>query len=289
MMFLRLAVLVLAVIAPGARAADPFDLYTNPVLARAPGAKGVEEVEKLTPEQITDNDRVLPGLAGALVVVKTNDNRWGKLLVQAARQKVDADTSLPMLLVHRFVTFKEGQEQAVQASAQNVCLFPGFRLNLDLGQVVPEQLGGDLRLVVDGETVYAEPLGKARLFLVTRPLPEAAPKKGEKLVVGEKFEPRYFNGTYRLHDDGRRSGKLTLEVKENGDVTGAYYSDKDGEKYAVRGQVGKAPHSVEFTVQFPRTEQFFRGWLFTGDARALAGTSRIGDREAGFYAVRVEE
>jgi hypothetical protein len=49
------------------------------------------------------------------------------------------------------------------------------------------------------------------------------------------------------------------------------------------------PHSVEFTVQFPRSEQTFKGWLFTGDARAITGSSRLGEREAGFYAVRVEE
>jgi hypothetical protein len=29
--------------------------------------------------------------------------------------------------------------------------------------------------------------------------------------------------------------------------------------------------------------------LFTGDAKALAGTSRIADREAAFYATRVDE
>ena len=46
---------------------------------------------------------------------------------------------------------------------------------------------------------------------------------------------------------------------------------------------------MRFTVTFPRSEQVFQGMLFTGDGKALAGTSRIADREAAFYAVRIEE
>ena len=91
----------------------------------------------------------------------------------------------------------------------------------------------------------------------------------EKVVVGEKFEPRYFNGTYQLYDDGRRSGCLTLQVDDDGSVRGAYYSDKDGRKYEVRGKLGTPKHSIQFTVQLPRSEQTFQGWLFTGDAKAI--------------------
>src|SRR5262249_42284365 len=101
--------------------------------------------------------------------------------------------------------------------------------------------------------------------------------------------PRYFNGTYQLYDDGRRSGKLTLKVTESGEVTGAYYSDKDGRKYEVKGKVGSPAHSVQFTVKFPQTEQAFHGWLFTGNGKAMAGTSRLQEWEAGFYALRAEE
>jgi hypothetical protein len=194
-----------------------------------------------------------------------------------------------MLLVERYVTYKEGEEQTVLTSGRGVSLFPGFRLSLDLGQVVPEELGGDLRFVADGSKVYAEPVGKARLYLLTRAVEGLEPKKGPKLVVGEAFEPRYFNGTYKLYDDGRRSGTLKLTVGEDGGITGAYYSDKDGQKYEVRGKTGTPAHAIRFTVTFPRSEQFFQGMLFTGDARALAGTSRIADREAAFYAVRVED
>jgi hypothetical protein len=269
--------------------ADAFDYYLNPVLSKVPKAEGVKELKRLTPELMQDHDRVLAGITAAFVVVQTNEQRYGKLLVQPAHKKIGDNKRLPILIIERFVTYREGQERAIQARGKEVILFPGFRFSLDLGQVVPEELGGDLRLVADGDQVYVEPLGQAKLFLVTKPLPEAAPKKSDKLVVGETFEPRYFNGKYQLFDDGRRSGTLTLQVGEGGEVTGAYFSDRDGQKYEVRGKLGKVPHAVQFVIKFPRVEQTFNGWLFTGDARALTGWSRLLEREAGFYALRMEE
>jgi hypothetical protein len=284
------AVALLALVTvSGILRADPFDLYDNKVLGKAPDAAGVRAVKELTPSVMSDHDRVLPGITGSLLVVRTNDGRWSKLLVQPARQKIADGKSVPILLVDRFVTYKEGTDEAVQASGRNLYLFAGSRLNLDVGQVVPEEAGGDLRLVADGNKVHVEALGKAKLYLLTRPLPDAQPKKTNKLVVGGKFLPEYFNGTYRLYDDGRRSGRLTLKVEEGGDVTGEYVSDRDGEKYEVRGRIGQQPHGVQFTVKFPRVEQQFQGWLFTGDGTVLTGSSRMLEREAGFYAVRLED
>jgi hypothetical protein len=282
-----LAVAALLAVAPALRA-DAFDRYTNPVLAKAPDGDGVKEVKRLTPDLIADHDRVLPGSTGALVIVKTNEGRYAKLLVEAARQKAGRRT-LPVLLINRYVTFKEGEERAVEASGQNLQLFDGFRFSLDLGQVVPPELGGDLQVGVDKNEAVVEPVGKARLFLVTRPLPGTEPKKTDPLTVGETFEPRYFNGTYKLYDDGRRSGTLTLEVDKEGDVTGSYFSDKDGRKYDVSGKLGTPKYTIQFTIKRPRSEQVFQGWLFTGDAKALTGSSRLQDHETGFYAVRVEK
>src|SRR5262249_19316379 len=264
-------------------------LYDNKVLGKAPDRPGVLGVKEMTPAQMSEYDRVLTGITGCLLVVKTNEGRWSKLLVQPARQKLDADRSVPILLVDRFVTYKEGTDEAVQASGRNLYLFAQFRLNLDIGQVVPEEAGGDLRLAVDGKKVWVEPLGKAKVYLVTEPLADAQPKKTGKLVVGEKFLPEYFNGTYRLYDDGRRSGRLTLMLEEGGDVSGEAASDKGGEKYEVRGKIGTQPNAISFTVKFPRVEQTFQGWLFTGDGKVLTGSSRMLEREAGFYAVRLED
>jgi hypothetical protein len=195
--------------------------------------------------------------------------------------------------VERYVTYRPGTERAVVASGQNVYLFDGFLFSLDLGQVVPNTLSPDLRFVAkekgDKSEVYLEPVGNAKLFLLTKPLAEATKAKAEKFVIGEVFEPKYFTGKYKLHDDGRRSGTLQLEVDEDGDVSGFYFSDKDGERYRVTGKVGTPKHTIQFTVKFPRTEQVFRGWMFTGTGLAMTGWSKMQDREAGFYATRVEE
>jgi hypothetical protein len=287
----RLAALaaVALLVLPRIARADAFDNYLNPILGKVPTAEGAHEVKQLTPDVLTDHLRVLPDSTGAFLVVMTNDGRRSKLLVQSARQKLDAQTRVPILLIERFVTYKEGSEQTVQASGKNISLFPGFRFSLDLGQVVPDSMGGDLHFVADEGKLYTEAAGKAKMYLLTKPLPEAAPKKTPKLVVGDTFEPRYFNGTFRLYDDGRRSGKLVLKVEQGGEVSGAYYSDKDGQKYAVTGKLGMPVNTIQFTIKFPRSEQTFQGWLFTGDGKALTGYSRLLEREQGFYALRIED
>jgi hypothetical protein len=275
---------------PALAHADAFDNYTNPILMKVPGSKLAEPVKQLTPELMVQHSRALPGMTAAFVVVKTNDNRYAKLLVRPAQQKISETEAVPIALVERFVTFKEGEERTVTASGHDIRLFAGFHFSFDIGQVVPAKVGGDLRFVVEGDRSWLEPVGKAEMYIVTKHFSEANPKKGSKLVVGEKFDPVYFNGTYKLHSDGRRSGTLKLKLSENGkEVEGWYYSDKDGAKYEVSGTLGNPKHQVEFTIQFPRTIETFRGMLFTGDARAIAGTSRLQDRETGFYAVRVDD
>lgn len=276
-------------LAPGGARADAFDDYLNPILAKAPKAEGVEAVKQLTAEQMVQHGQVLPGVTGTFVVVRTNDGRLARVLVQPARHKVSGTQSVPIALIERFTTFREGEERAVHAAGQNVRLFDDFRFSLDAGAVVPAALGGDLRFVARDDGFHLEPVGKAELYLVTKPLPEAAPKKAGKLVVGPKFEPRYFNGAYKLHDDGRRSGTLQLKVEDNGDVLGHYYSDKDGQKYEVDGKVSHPLHRIEFKITLPRTIQFYQGYLFTGNGAAIAGTSRLQDRETGFYATRIED
>jgi hypothetical protein len=269
--------------------ADAFDNYTNPLLNKALESDAVKELKQVTPDDLLNSDRVLPGVDGAVLIVKTGGGRNAKLVAHPARQKTDMTHSVATLLIDRYVAYKEGEERTVTATGKNLALFPGFRVSFDMGQVVPEELGGDLRFVVDGDKSYAEPVGKAKLYLLVKPLPEATPKKPDKLVVGEKFEPRYFNGKYKLYDDGRRSGELVLKVDDDGAVTGAYYSDKDGSKYEVRGKIGMPDYSIQFTVQFPRAEETFQGYLFTGDGKHLAGSSRMNERDAGFFATRIEE
>jgi hypothetical protein len=270
--------------------ADSFDYYTNKVIKDVASADGAKSMSKLTPQSITDNDRVLKDGTAALIVVRTNGERFAKVLVLSARQKIDDTRTIRMIRIDRFVTYREGTDQTLHVSGKNVNLYPGFRLSLDLGQVVPDDLPADLRFVVDGDDVYLEPLKEAKLYLITAPLPGAEPpKKTGKVEIGETFLPKYFNGTYKLYDDGRRSGQLTLKVGDDGEVTGTYTSDKDGQNYDVKGKIGAQPHTIQFTITFPRTEQSYHGWMFTGDGKAITGTTHLLDRETGFYAQRVED
>lgn len=71
-------------------------------------------------------------------------------------------------------------------------------------------------------------------------------------------------------------------------MTGSFYSDKDGAKYEVTGQIGTVKHSITFKVKWPATEQTFTGYMFTGDGKAIAGTTKLQDRDAGFYAERAD-
>jgi hypothetical protein len=224
--------------------------------------------------------------------VVTNENRHAKLLVRPGKQRFGTEQVAPVILVERYVTYKEATERTVKAKGDNVQLYADSRLQLDLGQVVPEKLGGDLVATdaKNGGSLVLKPVNKAKLFVVTKAIPGVVPKKAPKLVLGTKFEPRFFVGSYKLYDDGRRSGQLKLEVNESGEVSGSFYSDLDGAKYEVSGQIGTVvKHSVTFKVKFPATEQTFTGFLFTGNGKAIAGTSKLQEREAGFYAERIEE
>ena len=254
-----------------------------------PGTGGTKELKQVPLTLLVEHDRVLKDAPGAFLIVRTNDERWGKLLLQSGRQRVENERSLPVLLIDRYVAFREGTERTVQTTGKSVTLYPGFRFSLDRGQIVPEELAGDLRLVAEDGKVHLEAVKDARLYLLTAPPPEVVPKVAEQEHFGDPFKPRFFNGTYQLHDDGRRSGTLTLKVDDEGQATGVFTSEKDGQNYEIEGKVGPAKHALTFTIRFPRTEETFQGWLFTGDGKALAGTSRLLDREAGFYAVRIED
>ncbi|MGE3807190.1 MAG: hypothetical protein AB7K24_21215, partial [Gemmataceae bacterium] len=196
-----------------ARAEDAFDFYTNPILMKAPKAAGAKEIKQLTPEMIADADQVLPNITGGFLVVHTHGDRWAKLIVQSAFRKF-GDDNIPILLVQRYVTYKEDDERTIRAEGKNLNLFDGYRFNLSIGQIVPENVEADLRFVSKDGKTYLETVGSAQMFLMTKPMPEAEPRKVDKLKVGENFIPEYFAGKFKLYDDGRRSGTLELKVDD---------------------------------------------------------------------------
>ncbi len=294
-MIRKLMSLAFILMAPALMWADAFDNYTLPIISKAPEADGAKQIAELTPDMIVKNNQVLPNIESAMIVVYTNDNRWAKLLVSAARYKLQANPQaepeyIPMLRIDRYVTFREASERAVLASGQGISLFPGFRLHLDMGQIVPAKLGGDLEVTEQAPKQFVvKPLGKAKMYLLTKPIPDAAPQKTQKLEAGAKFAPEYFNGTFKLHDDGRRRGALRLKLGADGDISGTFVSDENGREYEVHGAVAKPNYKIQFIIQFPQTQEEFEGYMFTGDGKAIAGTSKLQGRETGFYAVRTRE
>lgn len=275
--------------------ADSFDEYTLPIISQAVGKGGVQEIAEITADQIIKNGQVLPNVEGAVVFVTTNQARWAKLLLSVARHKVSFGDQgepkmVPVIRLERFVTFREGGERSIMASGQGISLFEGFRYHLELGQVVPDALGGDLHIVARGaQDLALKPVGKAKLYLLTKALPEAAPRGVRRLEAGEKFDPSFFAGSYRLQDDGRRSGLLRLAVGEGGDITGTFVSEQNGREYTVQGSIGRPNYKVQFVIQFPQTHEEFTGYMFTGNGQAIAGISKMQEREAGFFAVRIDE
>ena len=165
---LKLCTAALMFVLPPSARADSFDNYFNPLLSKIAETKSAEKVTQLTPDAMIDHSRVLPGITGTFVVVKTNEGRWARLLVQPARHKIDAEKSVPIALIERFVTYREGEERTVLAKGENIRLFHDFRFSLDIGQVVPASLGSDVRFVAEGDKVRLEPVGKAEMYLVTK-------------------------------------------------------------------------------------------------------------------------
>ena len=287
----RLSVLTLLLISATLRA-EQFDYHTFPVLNKAVTDGAVKEYKEITSEQLGELTGILPDTSSAMLVVVTNDKRFARLLVQPARQKVGTDKFATVLLIDKYATFRGTTDRAVQVTGVNTQVYPGLRMSLDVGQIVPESIGGDLMVVAnekDPNQFTVKPIKDAKLYVLTKPIPGVVPKKAPKFVAGEVFETRFFAGKYKMSDDGRRTGELRLEVAENGEVNGVFVSDRDGREYDVTGKAGTPKHQITFTIKFPATTQTFNGFMFTGNGKGIAGITKLAEREAGFYAERLEE
>lgn len=267
--------------------ADTFDRYTNPILSQAAESPLVKPIAKLLPAMVAQHNDLFQETGGVLLIIKTNQGTNAKVLAQFARQR-SGDKQVPMVLLERATCYKPGQERALQATAPLIHLYDGFQFQFDLGQVVPSAIGGDIRFVDSPEGGTLEAVGNAKLYLVTKHLPGTEAKKpAGRTVLGEAFDPAAINGTFQLFDDGRRTATLELKVEAEGVLSGGYTSEQSGRKYEVTGKITPTmKHQIVFTVKFPNSTQEFTGYVFTKDARALAGVTRLQGQEFGFYAVR---
>jgi hypothetical protein len=283
---MTVALLSMACVASAASArADQFDTIEGKALADALKGPGAKAVDRLTLAELGALPNLLRDARAALLAVKTNKGNVARLLVTPELRKGDDGKAIPVFVLERFDTFDAADLSARLAGGRAMMLFPGFQVDLDTGQVVPEGQGGDLVYSAKGGPALGSIPG-ATLFVLTR-APAPDPTKPPQPTPGRAVVPTDFAGRYRLFANGQWSGTLDLQVMDRGEVSGQFRSDAHGSSYPVRGQVAAdAPNKVTLAVKFPRSQGDFEGYLWTEGKGAMAGTFRLLEKTYGFYAVR---
>jgi hypothetical protein len=232
---------------------------------------------------------VLHDSRAALVLVRTDQANWAKLLVTPGLRKVPVSKTalVPVLMIERFASFDASRAGFRLARGRELILFPGFQFDLDTGQIVPDGLGGDIVFTAKGEDDGTiSPLGTARLATLTK-APELAAAAPGSPSPGKAVQPGDFSGRFRLNANGQWSGLLELAVDPVGAVSGTFSSDASGSVYPVTGKVGgDSPQKIRFTIEFPRTRPEYQGILWTEGKSVIAGMLRMLERDFSFVAVR---
>jgi hypothetical protein len=270
---------------------DEFERIEGEVLAAAVRSKDAEVHSQLTLGALGTLPSVLRDARSALLVVVTDQGNLTRLLLAPALRKAPGSDRepVPVLVLERFDTFDAGSVANRLARGRDLILFDGFQVDLDSGQVVPAEQGGDLQFRAGGEEgPRLVALGQAKLYTLTKsPLTAALAADAERPSPGRAVLPGDFTGRYRLFANGQWSGTLDLKVDEGGSVTGRFRSDSSGSAYPVGGQVAPdVPHKVSFRITYPRTQQDFEGFLWTEGKGAIAGTLTMLNRAYGFFALR---
>jgi hypothetical protein len=268
--------------------ADDFDRLEGPVmqnLAKTPDAKSHDH---LTLKDLGNQANILPGIRTPLVLVKTDQGNYARLLVSAGfRKSADEKKELiPILVIDRFDTLDAGPATSRIARGRDTVLFDGFQFDLDTGMVVPEGQGGDIAFTAKGEGgPLLSALKGATLYTLDKsPL---KPLAANALTPGRAVKPGDFQGLFQLIADGQWSGRLELVVAGDGSVSGRFRSDQTGGSYKVVGELAPdAPNRITFSVDLPRARLEFDGRLWTDGKGAIAGTVTLLDRAYGFVAIR---
>ena len=262
--------------------ADSFDRINTAAIQEA-----FEAREPLSGVMMNDAAKAkpLPKTDGRVLAVRTGDGNWAKVLVSWQFRKAEGKP-LPVLLIDRFATFSKAGNDVSLAADKQVMLFAGFAYDLDIGQVVPEGLGGDIQFTSAGEV---KPVNGAELQLLDGSK-FADPKAGSRPADHDGVLPADYSGEWTLNADGRWSGTLTLSVTEAGEATGEFLSDETKSLYKVNGRVATGqPHRIKLQIEFANATQAFDAYLWTKDKAALAGTMTMSNKTVGFYAVRKGE
>jgi hypothetical protein len=268
---------------------DEFERIEGEALDGVRQGRDASPRQVLTIGEIDALPNVLRESRSALLVATTDQGNLVRLLVSPALRKAPGSPRepVPVLVLERFDTFEAGNLASRLARGKDLILFDGFQVDLDSGQVVPDDQGGDLQFVTAGKGgPRLESLGSSQLFTLAKS-PIAGSAAAARPSIGRTVLPGDFNGRYRLFANGQWSGTLDLEVDADGVVSGRFRSDLNGASYPVVGEVSpQVPNKVSFRVKFPRAQQDFEGFLWTEGKGALAGTLTMLDRAFGFFALR---
>jgi hypothetical protein len=245
----------------------------------------------LTFGEIEALPQVLKDVRDALLIVKTDQGNLARVLVSPGFRKRPGDQGpmVPLLLLERFDVFDSGNPAAQLAQGRNLALFPGFQLDLDTGQVVPEGLGGDLLFSAQGQGAgIVKGVGSAVIATLEGPpaLPPPTARPGVP-SEGRIVRPGDFSGRFRLAANGQWSGLLELKVDPAGAISGSFQSDVSKSPFPVSGNVDPhLPQKAQFAIQFPRARQDYQGVIWTEGKNVMAGTLAMLGQEFSFVAVR---
>ena len=278
--------LIIVINAPPSFAADLFDQHTEYWLQQV--SKSGKPMSSLSQDEANSLKPLSPTLTSPCIVIQTNAGNWSKAMLAWGYRKGN-DKPTPVLLFERYVTYDSIRQGRTTAAGKDVMLFAGFQFNFDIGQVVPDGQGGDLKFTPDGTI---EAVGNAKLYVLNgSQLPK--PKNNESKTVQPADRKgvlsQDFSGTWDINVDGRWKGEWTILVEANGRGTGRYLSYDTRSHYEVRGRKGLLPHNMKFSIQHDNSIQTFDAFLWTKDKSTLAGTSTIAGRTFGFFARRVKK
>lgn len=266
---------------PAACRADLFDDHTAYWLKQV-----VDKQPSIESLSMKDGAKLKPigrRLTSPCVVIKTDDENYAKALLAWGMRK-NKDTLTPVVVIERFVTYRGDRPNITTAAGKEVMLFPGFQFNFDIGQVVPEGQGGDLKCGPDGTL---EVIPSAKLFALSGPAIPVDPKESLKPSNQVEVLPTDFAGQWQVHIDGRWTGRWELKVDERR-VYGKFISDETQSEYEINGHIAASAHNLRLDVELANTSQSVDGFLWTKDKSAMAGTVVIADRKVGFYAIRMK-
>jgi hypothetical protein len=273
---------------PSPATADDFDRLGEADLGRPVLEKHARRRDGLNFGELAALPSVLRDTRSSLLFVVTDQGNVARLIASPGFRKLPGEPEklAPTLVLDRFETRDPANRAGPVARGRDVWLFDGFGYDLDAGQVVPIELGADIRFAAAGsKDGRLSPVGKVELF-ATDSLPALPKPRGDRPSQGRVVRPSDYNGSYRLTANGVWSGLLELKVDAEGTVSGDFRSDAGGAAYPVEGKTTAGDHGVTFTIRFPRTKQDYTGWLWGEGKDVMAGSVVMIGQTFSFVAVR---